>query len=63
MYRDLESWKKKVEKKWNGMEWFAGLESWMVWNSLEWNEMKWVGWFAQTWGYKFSHTYEEKITI
>ena len=26
LYRDLESWKKKVEKKWNGIEWFVGLE-------------------------------------
>ena len=39
LHRDLKSWKKRVEKKWNGMEWFVGLKSWMVWNNMEWNGM------------------------
>ena len=30
LYKDLESWKKWLKKKWNGMEWFVRLESWMV---------------------------------
>ena len=39
LYSDLESWKKWLKKKWNGMEWFVRLESWIVWNSMEWNGM------------------------
>ena len=39
LYRDFESWKKMVEKKWNGMEWLVGLESWIIWNNIEWNRM------------------------
>ena len=46
LYKNLESWKKRVWKKWNGIEWFVGLENWIVWNSIEWNVMVW----NQTWG-------------
>ena len=37
LYRDLESWKKMVEK--NEMEW----------NSLEKNEMEWNSWKNEKW--------------
>ena len=40
LYRDLESWKKIVEKKWNGMEWFGGLGK--LTKIKNWNEMEWL---------------------